>query len=327
MWAEKPACYNRIQMDLIQTVGLTKRFDQLTAVDGLDLCVAAGEVLALLGPNGAGKTTTIRMLACILRPTSGKVMIAGHDAADDPVAVRRSVGLLTEHHGLYTRMKPREYLEFFGRAYGLDGSTLRQRIDRLCLRYDLVQALDRRLGEFSKGMRQKLALVRALLHEPPVLLLDEPTSAMDPSNARQVRQGIAELRSSERAIIVCTHNLAEAEALADRIAIIQRGRIVVEGSPRDLKRALLGDPVMELKLGCSLDGILRALPNGMEVVERGDCWLRYRTANPEAVNPAVLARLAAAGIPVVALAEVNRSLEDVYLQVIGGETASTEAGA
>ncbi len=327
MWGLGAACYNRGEMDLIETVGLTKRFDELTAVDGLDLRVAAGEVLALLGPNGAGKTTTISMLASILRPTSGRVVIAGHDAAEQPVAVRRSVGLLTEHHGLYTRMKPREYLQFFGRAYGLDGAALRQRIDALCHHYDLDPAMNQRLGEFSKGMRQKLALVRALLHDPPVLLLDEPTSAMDPSNARLVRQGIASLRSGERAIIVCTHNLAEAEALADRIAIIQRGRIVAEGSPRDLKRALLGDPIMELTLACSLDGLLRELPDGIELVERGDRWLRYRTAHPEVVNPELLARLAAAGVPVLTLAEVSRSLEDVYLQVIGGETPAAEPGA
>lgn len=327
MWGFGAACYNRGEMDLIETVGLTKLFNGLTAVDGLDVRVAAGEVLALLGPNGAGKTTTIRMLASILRPTSGRVVIAGHDAAEQPVAVRHSVGLLTEHHGLYTRMKPREYLQFFGRAYGLGGVALRQRIDALCHHYDLHPAMDQRLGEFSKGMRQKLALVRALLHDPPVLLLDEPTSAMDPSNARLVRQGIASLRSDERAIIVCTHNLAEAEALADRIAIIQRGRIVAEGSPRDLKRALLGDPIMELTLACSLDGLLRELPDGMEVVERGDRWLRYRTAHPEVVNPELLARLAAAGVPVLTLAEVSRSLEDVYLQVIGGEVAAAEPGA
>lgn len=313
-------------MYLIETDHLTKRFDGLTAVDGLSLRVAAGEVLALLGPNGAGKTTTIRMLASILRPTSGRVVIAGHDAAQEPVAVRRSVGLLTEHHGLYTRMKPREYLQFFGRAYGLDGHSLRQRIDALCRHYDLEQAMDRRLGEFSKGMRQKLALVRALLHDPPVLLLDEPTSAMDPSNARLVRQGIAELRSAERAIIVCTHNLAEAEALADRIVIIRRGQIVAEGNPRELKRALLGDPIMELTLACSLDGRLKDLPEGVNLLARGENWLRYRTAQPELVNPRLLARLTAAGVPVLTLAEVNRSLEDVYLQVIGGDGAAEGPG-
>ncbi|MEW6567066.1 MAG: ABC transporter ATP-binding protein [Chloroflexota bacterium] len=313
-------------MNLIETFELTKRFDHLMAVDGLTLRVPAGEVLALLGPNGAGKTTTIRMLASILRPTSGTVIIAGHDVAQDPVEVRRSVGLLTEHHGLYTRMKPREYLRFFGRAYGLAEDVLNHRIEALCGHYDLEQAMDRRLGEFSKGMRQKLALVRALLHDPPVLLLDEPTSAMDPSNARLVREGIVGLRSADRAIVVCTHNLTEAENLADRIAIIQRGRIVAEGSPRELKRALLGDPIMELTLACPLDGVLKLLPKGLEPVSRGENWLRYRTARPELVNPRLLAQLTEAGIPVLTLAEVSRSLEDIYLQVIGGEAMPLERG-
>lgn len=311
-------------MDLIETFDLTKRFEELTAVEGVCLRVAAGEVLVLLGPNGAGKTTTIRMLASILRPTRGKIVVAGHDVQEDPVAVRRSVGLLTEHHGLYTRMKARDYLRFFGRAYGLPNEVLGRRIEALCDHYELGDAIERRLGEFSKGMRQKLALVRALLHEPPVLLLDEPTSAMDPANARLVREGIVKLRSAERAVVVCTHNLTEAELLADRIAVIQCGRIVAQGSPCDLKRALLGDPIMELTLGCPLDGVFRHLPGDLVPVSMGANWLRYRTSHPEVVNPILLASLAEARIPVVTLAEVGRSLEDVYLQVVGNGLASEE---
>jgi ABC-2 type transport system ATP-binding protein len=226
------------------------------------------------------------------------------------------VGLLTEHHGLYTRMRAREYLRFFGRAYGLEEARIRRRALELLEKYGLGDALDRRLGEFSKGMRQKLALVRALLHDPPVLLLDEPTSAMDPASAHLVRETIVGLRSSNRAIVVCTHNLAEAETLADRIAIIREGSIVAQGSPEELKGMVLGDPIMELRLAGPLDGAARYLPEGAVELSSGPDWLRFQTAHPEVVNPLVLKALAQADIAVLTLTEVGRSLEEVYLRVV-----------
>lgn len=314
-------------MEAILADGLTKEFDGFTAVEDLSLHVGAGEILVLLGPNGAGKTTTIRMLASILRPTRGRVVIAGHDAAVDPVAVRRSVGLLTEHHGLYTRMRAREYLRFFGRAYGVPRREADRRAAELLDRYGLGDSAGRRLGEYSKGMRQKLALVRALLHDPQVLLLDEPTSAMDPASARIVRQGIASLRSAERAIVVCTHNLTEAELLADQLAIIRRGRIIALGAPHDLKRSMLGDPIMELRLPGSLDGAVHLLPPGAELIDSGPTWLRYRTAQPEVDNPLLLQALARQGMAVVTLSEVGRSLEDMYLRVVGDADGAEAAQA
>ncbi|NIS82083.1 MAG: ATP-binding cassette domain-containing protein [Anaerolineales bacterium] len=311
-------------MALIETHELTKQFGSLTAVEDVSIHVDAGEILALLGPNGAGKTTTIRMLASILRPTRGTVTIQGQDAVDQAIEVRRSVGLLTEHHGLYTRMRVHEYLMFFGRVYGLPHDAIRSRIDALLERYGLSEAVGLRLGQFSKGMRQKLALVRAMLHNPPILLLDEPTSAMDPASAHLVRESITGLRSSNRAIVVCTHNLHEAELLADRIAIIRLGKIVAEGSPRELKRALLGSPVMELRLTVSLDGAMKLLPAELTVVARGQNWLRYETCDPETDNPRILQAMSKAGIPVVTLSEVERSLEDVYLQVVSEDTTRSE---
>jgi ABC-2 type transport system ATP-binding protein len=309
-------------MTLIRTVELTKHFGTLTAVEDLSVEVQPGEILALLGPNGAGKTTTIRMLASILLPTKGKVIINDYDSAVNPIEVRRSVGLLTEHHGLYTRMRVHEYLDFFGSIYDLSEQTIRQRADELLARYDLSDSHNLRLGQYSKGMRQKLALVRAMLHDPPILLLDEPTSAMDPSSAHMVRESITKLRTSQRAIVVCTHNLHEAELLADRIAIIHRGRIVVQGSPRELKRKLLGDPIMELRLGGELDGVVKYLPDDLNIISSGVDWIHYRASEPEVVNPSVVQSMAQAGMPVVTLSEVERSLEDVYLQVVGAETHS-----
>jgi ABC-2 type transport system ATP-binding protein len=301
---------------MIEAHELVKQFDDFTAVRGLSLRVQPGEVLALLGPNGAGKTTTVRMLHAILKPTSGWARVAGFDVVREAEGVRRSVGVLTEHHGLYFRMKAEEYLTFFGELYGLSHAVCRERAAYWLERFGMREAVSKRLGEYSKGMRQKLALIRALLHDPPVLLLDEPTSAMDPESARLVRDAITQLRSDRRAVILCTHNLTEAEQLADQIAIIRRGAIVARGSPEQLKRDLLGPALLELRTAIPLNGIAQSLSDLVEVVEAGDNWLRYRTPDPARVNPNVLQRLAQRQVPVITLAEVPRSLEDVYLQVV-----------
>ena len=301
---------------MIETAGLTKQFDDFIAVDGVDLSVREGEVLALLGPNGAGKTTTVRMLASILKPTAGWARVADYDTVRDARLVRQMVGLLTEFPGLYLRMRGLEYLDFFGQLQGLSPAQRAERSEYLLKRFELWGACNQRTGEYSKGMRQKLALVRAMLHDPQVLFLDEPTAAMDPHSARLVRDAIVELRRDRRTIVLCTHNLNEAEMLADRIAIIRRGRIVALGTPSELKARLLGDPVLELRLAGSLDGLLPDLEEWLTVEDHGDNWLRYRTANPEVVNPQLLQQLTARGVPVVTLSEVPRSLEEVYLRIV-----------
>ena len=307
---------------MIETQGLTKRFDSFLAVDRVTLTVRPGEVLALLGPNGAGKTTTVRMLTSILKPTAGWARVAGHDVEKDPASVRANVGVLTEHHGLYFRMRSEEYLDFFGELYGLPRVVRRDRAAQLLERFGMREAARKRLGEYSKGMRQKLALIRALLHDPPVLLLDEPTSAMDPQSAKLVRDAIADLRSEQRAIILCTHNLTEAEQLADQIAVIRRGRIITQGSPAHLKRELLGPTLLELRTAAALNGVVEDLADLVEIVAAGADWVRYRAADPLTVNPIILQRLAEQRVPVVTLAEVPRSLEDVYLQVVEADEAA-----
>jgi ABC-2 type transport system ATP-binding protein len=291
-------------------------YGDFLAVDGVDLRIKAGEVLALLGPNGAGKTTTVRMLTSVLRPTRGWARIAGYDVVENPAKVRASVGVLTEQHGLYGRMPGDDYLHFFGQIYGMDAKTRHQQVDYLLSQFGLEESRHRRVAEYSKGMRQKLALARALLHNPPVLLLDEPTSAMDPESARLVRNAITDLRSAERSIILCTHNLAEAEELADQIAIIRRGKIIAQGSPSNLKQMLLGTGEYEMHLATTLNGEVDELLPKIEVTSRGPNWFRYRTDQPDQTNPAILRSLIDAGLPVVRLQEVSRSLEQVYLQAI-----------
>jgi len=303
---------------MIELEGLTKHFDDLVAVDDLTLTVHPGEVLALLGPNGAGKTTTVRMLSAILKPTMGAARVASYDVVAHARKVRTLVGVLTEAPGLYTRMTGREYLDFFGRMRGLSGAKRAERITFLADWFKMASALDRRLGEYSKGMAQKIALIRTLIHDPPVLLLDEPTSAMDPESARLVRDTIMQMRDDERrSIIICTHNLPEAEEMADRIAIIRQGKVVELGTTHELKTRLLGPPLMEIRLVDPPDNGLIPLVEEFALVEStGDTWIRYSTSDPRSTNPVLLQALTAAKIPVLMLSEVSQSLESVYLRVI-----------
>lgn len=311
---------------MIVTENLGKDFEELTAVDGVYLNVGAGEVLALLGPNGSGKTTTVRMLTSVLLPTRGWARVAGYDVVHESEKVRASVGVLTEHHGLYARMPAGEYLDFFGQLYGIDLPTRRRRADRMLEEFGLAAFKKHRVGQFSRGMQQKLSLARTLLHEPPVLLLDEPTSAMDPESARRVRDAIQALRSSDRTIILCTHNLAEAEELADKIAIIRFGRIIAQGTPESLKNKLLGPAEYEIRLGNPQNLERLKMPNDVEITAQGKTWLRFRPLQPEIENPVVLRSLLGQGLNIVSLQKVPQSLEQIYLEVMN-ETMNLELEA
>lgn len=307
---------------MIQTEDLSKRFNDFLAVDRVSLQVSSGEVLALLGPNGAGKTTTLRMLTSVLQPSLGWARVAGYDVVRQAAQVRASVGILTEQHGLYGRMTALEYLDFFGQIYHMPVDLRRKRTNELLDQFGLGDERKRRIGEYSKGMRQKLALARALYHDPPVLLMDEPTSAMDPESARLVRDAIQGLRSAKRAIIVCTHNLPEAEELADKIAIIRRGRIIISGSVGELKNRLLGAAQFEIRLGVNLNGLHFQLPDVARLTEQGEDWIRYQVDDPRRINPQVVQSLVSQDLPVVGLYEVQRSLEKVYLQAISEDTSN-----
>jgi ABC-2 type transport system ATP-binding protein len=301
---------------MIQSEDLTKYFGTFKAVEGISLEIYPGEVLALLGQNGAGKTTTVRMLTSMLAPTRGWAKVAGYDVVRDPDKVRASTGVLTEQHGLYGRMTGFEYLDFFGQIYGLDNELRLKRTNELLEYFGLGAAAHRRSGEYSKGMRQKLALARALIHEPPVLLLDEPTSAMDPESAQLVRNEIASLRSSQRTIVICSHNLIEAEMLADKIAIIYHGRILLKGTLNELRERLLGPVEYEVKLSGRWKWNGLELPQGVNVTEKGKDSFRYTTENPREANPLILKQLIQSNVLVTAMQEVPRTLEMIYLKAM-----------
>jgi ABC-2 type transport system ATP-binding protein len=301
---------------MIETHDLSKQFHDFLAVDGVDLNVQAGQILALLGQNGAGKTTTVRMLTALLQPSRGWARVAGYDVVKNGHDVRASVGVLTEQHGLYMRMTAIEYLDFFGQVYSLSPEMRKSRSDHLLDYFGLTESARRRIGEYSKGMRQKLALARAMMHDPGVLLLDEPTSAMDPESARLVRDEIARLKSSKRTIVICSHNLTEVEILADQIAIIYRGRILLQGTLEDLKRNVLGAPEYEIKFSEAWDSSGLELPKDVELLSRTANSLKVRVIRPQESNPQILKSLSAMSASVMAIQEEPRTLEQVYLKVM-----------
>lgn len=301
---------------MIETHDLSKQFHDFMAVDGLDLSVQSGQILALLGQNGAGKTTTVRMLTALLQPSRGWARVAGYDVVKNGHDVRASVGVLTEQHGLYMRMTAIEYLDFFGRVYSLSPSARKSRSDDLLEYFGLAEESRRRIGEYSKGMRQKLALARAMMHDPGVLLLDEPTSAVDPESARLVRDEISRLKSSRRTIVICSHNLTEVEALADKIAIIYRGRILLQGTMEELKYGVFGAPEYEIKFARDWDAGELQLPPGVEMLSQTAASMKVRVDAPRESNPGILKALSSRAASVMVFEEETRTLEQVYLKVM-----------
>jgi len=301
---------------MIETHDLSKRFNDFWAVDGVTLKVSEGQILAILGQNGAGKTTTVRMLTALLTPTRGWAKVAGYDVTTHGRELRAAIGVLTEQHGLYMRMSAEEYLDFFGEVYNLDFNARKARAQYLLEYFGLEGAARQRIGEYSKGMRQKLALARAMMHEPPVLLLDEPTSAMDPESARLVRNEIARLRSSKRAIVLCTHNLVEAELLADQVAIIYRGRVLKQGTLNELKHDVLGSPQYEAVLSQPWEGSGLSLPQGVTLLGHTATSLKFQVEAPHESNPHLMRELTSKNMNVVAFQESPRTLEQVYLNVM-----------
>jgi len=301
---------------VIRTRGLTRRFGDLVAVDRLDLEVDRGEVLGFLGPNGAGKTTTVRMLCCLIAPTAGEAVVNGFDIHKQPDRVRRSVGILTESPGMYERLSAAQNLEIFAALYEVDDIA-----GQVAKYLKLLGLWDRRhdpVAEFSKGMKQKLAICRALLHEPDLIFLDEPTSGLDPEAARLVRDFIDELSGEGRTFFLCTHNLEEADRLCDRIALF-KSRLLVVDTAANLREAMYGRQVV-ITLSEATDEhvrLVRALPFSPEVV-RKDGQLLVRTQDPEADNPQIVRALVGAGADVRFVSEVRHSLEQVYLELLEG---------
>ena len=304
---------------MITTDGLTRRFGEITAVDDLHLEVEKGEVFGFLGPNGAGKTTTIRMLAALIAPTSGEAEVAGFHVGQDNRAIRQNVGVLTETPGLYKRLSALDNLVFFAKLYGI--SNPRQRAEHYLQLFDLWDRRDHLAGSLSKGMRQKLAIARALLHEPQILFLDEPTASLDPEAAKVVRNLIETLRTNERTIFLCTHNLDEADRLCDRVALFKT-KLIAVGKPQELKEQMYGRKTV-IHLASPIPGIEGSIDLPfIKKIDRVDDALVFSLSDPERENPIIVKRLVELGAEVQYVNELKVSLEDLYLDLMEGNHAA-----
>jgi ABC-2 type transport system ATP-binding protein len=307
----------------ITTDRLSKHFGEIIAVKDLSVQIRSGEIFGFLGPNGAGKTTTIRMLTSLIAPTSGNAKVAGFTLGRDDRQIRRNVGILTESPGLYDQLSAERNLAFFAQLYEVED--VAGKVEQYLRMLGLWPRRQESVGTFSKGMRQKLAIARALLHEPQMLFLDEPTSGLDPSAARLVREFISSLKGEGRTIVITTHNLDEADRLCDRIAVFQT-RLIALDTPSALRARLFGRSVVFhlQKLEDAYTQRIAAYPfvNSTQAV---DNKLVVAMEDPEMNNPELIRGLVQEGAEIQFVGELKRSLEDVYLQLVEGDQEAQQA--
>ena len=302
---------------MINIENLTKKFGEITAVEGLTFQIKEGEAFGFLGPNGAGKTTTIRMLCCLISKTSGEAAIGDYHIGktDDSLQIRKMIGLVPDNVGLYEDLTAFENLDFYGKLYEVPEGRRRENIERFLKMLDLWDRKDARAGSFSKGMKQKLALARALVHEPKLLFMDEPTANLDPESAKTVRDFILEVKKQGRTIFLNTHNLDEAQRVCDRIGIIKT-KLLTVGTPEQLRESL-SKPKTEIRLARVPEPLVSALrkiiPNKIEV---SDNKLLIDVTDPDKENPSIIAAITSIGGQVREVTQLVPTLEEVYLQIV-----------
>src|SRR3954465_2404958 len=317
--------------DIVVTRALVKRYPGTVAVAGMDLAVGEGEIFGLVGPNGAGKTTTLRILATLLAPTSGRVEVAGIDVRRNPDAAPRVLGFMPDVLGVYDDMKVWEYLDFFARCYGIPAARRRRMIGDLL---DLVDLGDKRnayVQSLSRGMQQRLCLAHTLVHDPQVLLLDEPASGLDPRARVELRELLRELRSLGKTIVISSHILPELEELCTSVAIVDRGQVLAQGRVSDIERRLRFGAVLRVRLlleGEALEAARQHFAADPDVasaviLEDGTIELGFR--GDDDATARLLREAVAAGLPVITFARAASDLEELFLQVTAGEREPSEA--
>jgi ABC-2 type transport system ATP-binding protein len=310
-------------MIAIETRGLTRRFGRVTAVENLNLRVPAGALFGLIGPNGAGKTTTLRMLAGLLEPTSGEIELNGQMTNHAWRELRRQIGYMPDFFGVYEDMLVWEYLDFFARCYDLPAARRRQVTDELLELVDLAEKRDTYVQTLSRGMRQRLCLAHALVHDPQVLLLDEPASGLDPRARVEMRELLRELGAMGKTVVVSSHILAELAELCDSVGIIEKGRLVASGSLDEISRRVRQGRTLRLKMLSNRDeaeAILHDRPGVGEVYE-GNGYLEVEFLGDDEATAKLLAALVGRGVKVVSFTEVAGDLEDAFLRLTKGEVA------
>ena len=305
---------------MIETSNLTRKFGDVTAVEDLTLHVGEGEVFGFLGPNGAGKTTTIRMLACLISKTSGEARIADYEIRNsaDCQKIRKIIGLVPDNVGLYEDLSAYRNLDFYGRLYECSDAQRREQIEYFLKMLELWDVRDRPVRTFSKGMKQKLAIVRALIHDPQILFLDEPTANLDPEFQKTVRDFILELKHEKRTIFLNTHNLDEAQRICDRIGILNT-KLVAEGTPEQLMESLEGrkTQVQLQQVAPAVTGAVERL--GLRYVVSSGNRLVIDVSDPEKENPGIMEAIVAAGGHIQFITEKHATLEEVYLKLVRDE--------
>ena len=312
--------------ELIRLDGLTKRFGELLAVDAVSLSVEAGQVLGFLGPNGAGKTTTMRMIAGFMEPTAGSASVCGHDVIDDPVGVRRNIGFLPEGAPTYGDMTARSYLEFIAEIRGFDGGEKRRRVRRIVEMVALGGVLHQRIETLSKGYKRRVGLAQSLLHDPPVLILDEPTDGLDPNQKRHVRDLIREM-SAEKAIVISTHILEEVDAVCDRALVIAKGSIKADGTPEELRARAAGHNALVVTVPqahAAAMGEVSDVPQvaAIERLSEAEGFVRFRLVSDQRKNlaPMVSDWLRGRSIPFDEMVVERGSLDDVFHAITEGDS-------
>jgi ABC-2 type transport system ATP-binding protein len=305
---------------MIQTQNLTKKFGDFTAVDSVTINVKDGEVFGFLGPNGAGKTTTVRMLCCLISKTSGEARIADYDVGKeaDALKIRKLIGLVPDNVGLYDDLSAYDNLDFYGKLYDCPDDQRKENIQRFLTMMGLWEKRGVMAGTFSKGMKQKLAIARALIHEPRLLFMDEPTANLDPESAKTVRDFILELKKEKRTIFLNTHNLDEAQRICDRIGILNT-KLITTGTPQELERALSSGGTRRtvvLLQERATDAVLAGLGRLSGNVTTEANKLTIELKDPEKENAAVIEAIAKAGGHIQSVTIAGASLEDVYLKLV-----------
>ena len=305
---------------MIETENLTRKFGELTAVENLTLKVGKGEVFGFLGPNGAGKTTTVRILCCLISKTSGKARVGDFDVdrEEDRLKIRKMVGYLGSDVGLYENLSAYKNLDFYGKLYEVASDKREENIKRLLQLLGLWERKDDAVAGLSKGTKQKLAIARALIHEPELLFLDEPTANLDPLAAKTVRDFILELKKERRTIFLNTHNLDEAERICDRIAVLKT-RLIRVGSPEDLERSISSRKTV-VYLESIVDSVLAAVKklSAVKNVSANENRLTLDMDDPEKDNPLLVRAIVEAGGNIQYVTEERSTLEDVYLKLVRG---------